>query len=78
MANPRRPRNSPVFIDDCEIIEPQEPLKDKPKPEPLKKVRVLEPFQVFHDGTAYWPNVVATVPESVADSWIANRWVTEK
>jgi hypothetical protein len=54
-----------------------EPKANKPAAEGIKRVKVLSPFQVVHDGTAYWPDSVVTVPGALADSWIANRWVTE-
>jgi hypothetical protein len=42
--------------------------------EPVTKVRVLEPFGVFHDGTAYLPESVVDVPESIAAHWLSNGW----
>jgi hypothetical protein len=49
----------------------------RPAPEPLKRVKVLDPFPVSRDGTAYWPNAVAEVPESVATHWLTQKWATE-
>ena len=40
-----------------------------------KRVRVLPPFLVAHEGTAYWPKAVVEVPEAVAAHWILNGWV---
>jgi hypothetical protein len=63
-----------MFLDDeHEVITP---LKVKDAPEPLTRVKVLSPFQVVHDATAYYPNAVLEVPASVADNWLRNRWVT--
>jgi hypothetical protein len=63
-----------MFFND--VAEPREgepePVR---KPEPLKRVRVLPPFMVAHEGTQYFPNSVAEVPESVADNWLLNQWV---
>jgi hypothetical protein len=39
------------------------------------KVKVLQPFQVSHDGTIYRPGEVAEVPEAVAASWERSGWV---
>ena len=50
---------------------------EMPKPEPFKKVRVSAPFQVVHDTTVYRPGDFATVPASLADHWLLNRWVTD-
>jgi hypothetical protein len=77
----RSPRRGPgtglEFFDDCEVRErPEEPEEVK-APEPVKRVRVLHPFLVSHDGTAHWPQAVAEVPESVAADWLLNRWVTD-
>ncbi|MCU1695730.1 MAG: hypothetical protein JWR34_1793 [Mycobacterium sp.] len=61
-------------------LEYLEDLENEPKAAPKvkpKRVKVLHPFQVVHDGTAYWPNAVLTVPAAFADEWITNQWVTE-
>jgi hypothetical protein len=47
-------------------------------PEPTKRVRVLHPFQVVHEGIVYRPQAVAVVPRSVAAQWITNNWVTDE
>jgi hypothetical protein len=47
-------------------------------PEPLKRVRVLPPFMVAHEGTQYFPNGVAVVPASIADDWLLNQWVVSE
>ena len=44
---------------------------------PLTTVRVLAPFSVSHDGTAYLPDAVAEVPASVAENWLTNGWVAD-
>jgi hypothetical protein len=63
-----------TYLDDLDV----EPRAEKAKPKGVKHVRVLSPFQVVHDGKAYWPDAVVTVPAALADRWIANQWVTEK
>jgi hypothetical protein len=45
------------------------------EPEPLKRVKVLSPFSVCHEGVRYLPAEIAEVPESLADWWILNLWV---
>jgi hypothetical protein len=40
-------------------------------------VKVLDPFLVAHNGTAYYPNAIATVPASVAEAWLKSKWVTD-
>jgi hypothetical protein len=47
-----------------EIQFAEEP-EEEARPEPTQRVTVLSPFQVVHDATAYWPNAVAEVPESI-------------
>jgi hypothetical protein len=49
----------------------------RPKEE-LKRVRVVKPYLVAYAGIAYWPNMVAEVPASVADGWLLSKWVTEE
>ena len=55
------------------------PSDDAPvvAPEPLRRVRVLPPFQVVRDGTAYWPEAVVEVPEPLAATWLLNRWLSD-
>jgi hypothetical protein len=52
------------YLEDCEIEEHPTPSRLK-APEPTKRVKVLAPFSVSHNGNAYWPNAVAEVPQSV-------------
>lgn len=68
----------PVFFDDVVSTEPRKREK-KPVvvPEPLKRVRVLRPFQVVYKGDVFLPDSVAEVPESLADNWILNQWVEQ-
>ncbi|MCB0255745.1 MAG: hypothetical protein KDI55_18675 [Anaerolineae bacterium] len=61
-----------VPVDDQDSQEDTEELE---VPEPFKSVRVLDPFLVSYDGTAYWPDSVVEVPVSLAEAWILNRWV---
>jgi hypothetical protein len=56
-----------------ELIDEQE----SSKPESSKRVKVLRPFRVVHDGIPYGPDAIAEVPESVAAQWILNRWVDD-
>jgi hypothetical protein len=44
--------------------------------EPLKRVRVLRPFQVVYDTVAYSNGDTPVVPVALADQWIKNQWVT--
>lgn len=62
------------YISDLDV-RPQPENHEATTPESLKRVKVLPPFLVAHDGTSYWPNAVAEVPESVAAHWILNQWV---
>ncbi|OBH43376.1 hypothetical protein [Mycobacterium mantenii] len=62
------------YISDLDV-RPQPDKQETQTPEPLKRVRVLAPFLVAHDGTAHWPNAVVEVPESVAAHWLLNQWV---
>jgi hypothetical protein len=64
------------YFDDVQVL-PNQMLKKTEKPEPLKRVRVLEPFGVAHDGTAYFPGDIPEIPASIADSWLRSRWVIE-
>jgi hypothetical protein len=64
-----------VFFDDVASAEPRKRETKPVVPEPLKRVRVLSPFQVVYAGTVYLPDSVAEVPVSLADSWILNQWV---
>jgi hypothetical protein len=41
----------------------------------MTRVRVKHPFQVVHEGKAYWPDNAADIPEHVAAHWILNGWV---
>jgi hypothetical protein len=65
------------MFDECEVAEQPE-LEEVKAPEPLKRVKVLDPFSVSHDGTAYWPNAVAEIPASVAKHWLSSNWVVEE
>ena len=47
-----------VPVDDQDSQEDTEELE---VPEPFKSVRVLDPFLVSYDGTAYWPDSVVEV-----------------
>ncbi len=65
------------FFDDLAIISTEEKSEEKCSPvipEPTKRVTVVFPYSVSHDGHRYGPNEVAEVPESVADEWIRSRW----
>ena len=64
------------FFDDCEMLDKPE---HQPRLAPEKRVRVqvLHPFLVSHDGTAYWPEEIPEVPESIAADWVRQKWVTE-
>ena len=75
---PRRRPGQLEYLDDLEVVRGDEPEEDDEKevPEPLRRVRVLPPFLVSHDGTSYWPQATPEVPESVAAHWILNGWVT--
>jgi hypothetical protein len=44
-------------------------------PEKTVKVKVVAPWRVCHDGKAYADGDTATVPETVAEEWLANGWV---
>ena len=88
----RRPARNPP-LEDCEvrstdtltfIAPPRDILGDDDEPEdqasPYREpvtVKVLDPFLVAHNGTAYYPNAIATVPASVAAAWLKSRWVTD-
>jgi hypothetical protein len=71
------PRPGSKYLQDCEVSERPEPQEPEAAPEPLRRVRVLHPFLVSHDGTAHWPHATPEVPESVAAHWLLNRWVTD-
>jgi hypothetical protein len=62
-------RSAVEFVDDLE--------EEKAAPEPLRRVKVLPPFQVVHEAVVYRPHAIAEVPESVAAQFILNRWVTD-
>jgi hypothetical protein len=64
----------PLFISD--VAESREREEEPVKvPEPVKKVRIRQPFMCAYQGTQYFPDEVAEVPESIADYWIVNQWV---
>lgn len=44
---------------------------------PPTPVTVLPGFLVSHDGTAYWPGDSAEVPQSLAQQWVRDGWVTD-
>jgi hypothetical protein len=71
----REENKGPVFFRDVVSGETREREKPVVVPEPLKRVRVLAPFQVAHAGTQYFPGEVAEVPQSLANNWILNQWV---
>ena len=78
---PKPPAESDLLIIESDA-EPGSGARRKrpeelPKPEPFKKVRVSAPYQVVYDATVYRPGDVATVPASLADQWVLNRWVTD-
>jgi hypothetical protein len=64
------------FLEDCEV-SPNRKRTAPEVPEPRKRVKVLAPYSVSHDGTAYHPGQTAAVPESIAVRWLANRWVVD-
>ncbi|BDB42833.1 MULTISPECIES: hypothetical protein [Mycobacterium] len=41
------------------------------------KVKVLQPFQVCHDGAIHRPGKTAEVPDHVGELWLASGWVDE-
>lgn len=65
------------FLEDCEVT-PHDGAEEVVVPEPVKRVKVLSPYSVAHDGTAYWPNAVAEVPQSIASKWITQKWVVSE
>jgi hypothetical protein len=86
----RPPQPEAKYFDDCEVADSlvhvttgddetpyPNALTKKDAPEPLKRVRVLEPFLVSHEGKQYWANDIAEVPLSVASHWIKSRWCAE-
>jgi hypothetical protein len=75
-GNRRVPDTNLEFFEDCETGDRPEPEPVK-APEPLKRVKVLHPFSVSHEGVSYWPNVIVEVPESIADKWLRSNWVTD-
>jgi hypothetical protein len=48
--------------------------KDLPE---VKRVKVLKPFRVVHDGTAYSGDDIAEVPAEVAAEWLRQGWADE-
>ena len=40
----------------------------------MTSVVVAQPYQVVHDGVAYPPGAIATVPDDVAQRWLTARW----
>jgi hypothetical protein len=79
---PKRPADSDMLLIESDA-EPgsgakrKRPEEELPKPEPFKTVRALAPFQVVYDTVVYRPGDVATVPASLADQWLLNRWCTD-
>lgn len=67
-----RSDRSVMFANDA-IDQPREG-ENVAGPEQPKRVRVLRPFMVAHEGTKYFPDTIAEVPESLADNWIKNQW----
>jgi hypothetical protein len=63
------------FLPDCELLEKPETAFVL-APERNTRVKVLKPYSVAYNGTAYWPGSVAEVPASVAEKWLLNKWVT--
>lgn len=39
------------------------------------KVKVLQSFQVSHDGTIYRPSETADVPDHIGTHWLRSEWV---
>lgn len=39
------------------------------------KVKVLQPFQVSHEGTIYRPDDSAEVPDHIGRHWLVSEWV---
>jgi hypothetical protein len=62
------------FFTDLAFANEPEP-KSVVEPEPSRRVKVLAPFLVAHQGVRYYPDEVAEVPESVALHWRASGWV---
>jgi hypothetical protein len=48
--------------------------EDTAKPKTVK-VRVIDRWQVTHEGKPYVKGDEVTVPEHVADEWERSRWV---
>ncbi|WP_322860109.1 hypothetical protein U8D42_12760 [Mycobacterium europaeum] len=38
-------------------------------------MKVLQPFQVSHDGTIYRPGETAEVPDHIGTHWLRSEWV---
>lgn len=73
-------RGKTQFFTDLAFIQTdrkhgQRPTEAAPEPERLKRVKVLSPFSVCHQGNRYLPAQLAEVPERLADWWILNQWV---
>jgi len=76
--SPRRvPGTNNEWLEDCEVGDRPEPAEPVKAPEPVKRVRVLDPFSVSYQGISHWPNEVAEVPASVADKWLRSQWVVD-
>lgn len=74
-------RGKTQFFTDLAFIQTdkkhgQRPTEVAAEPESLKRVKVLSPFSVCHEGNRYLPAQIAEVPESLADWWILNHWVS--
>jgi hypothetical protein len=61
------------FFTDLAFVNEPEPVVAEP--EPSRRVKVLAPFLVAHEGIRWYPDEVAEVPESVALHWRSSGWV---
>lgn len=52
-------------------------LVEEPEAPQTRRVRVIGNFRVVHQGVPYVPGDVPEVPESLAQEWLLNRWVTD-
>lgn len=66
------------YFDDLAFFVERDKEVPAAEPEPLKRVRVLPPYGVSHQGARFFPDSIAEVPESVADKWIKSHWVVSE
>jgi hypothetical protein len=63
------------YLDDDEATT-SEPLKVSVV-EPLRRVRVVAPYQVVYETIVYRPGDVPDIPVALADRWVRDGWVEE-